>query len=737
MEGKTKVRDSIVCILCNCSIAEARNLPRHISRKHIEFISLRAKIENLPGPRVIAKTNDEMLSGTGIPRYIMDRYKKTLQPPITSWYPKIAKNNSKCLQKSTLDTSTILETSQTYIDSEIHVESPQTFIESEAHLELPQTYIDSETHLEPNQPSVDSESHLEPNQTSVDSESHLETNQTSVDSECHLEPTQTSFGFENHLEHSQRINKKSNNLESQNEANEKGNRKKGRQMTLSTKCQACNTIDIQIDSSNRILKEMCLITLQKDCKCSTKSNCCCRNKLNKISLNEINENKSSKVLKVTEDIAGEFVKDVTGPDCDERYFCKTCQRYGSKISSTHASKHDWVFWGYSAKDIYNLKDYMRKHLQSKQHALALATKNCPKNQKDREYIKDSNISTENACSAVQFITKNNLPVRCFESLVEYTNEVVNNGKAETEEKREILGNRHTNKSGCKNLQVACYHAARNKFVEKFNAESPITQQPPMLSISADKGTAFRDGTRQVVKMNFINEFGCSKEAFVAAPVVIDGSAYGAAESLTLELSKVCNPKNIVSISTDGASVYTGGETGMVKQLKENPRYDNRLVFLADFCHKAERLMSNNQPKWVTDTLSDSSDLVELIKSHGRIGEVLNECSNVYKIRYYTLQKMVKTRYYENTCQHIDSIFKDLPLIVESFPSLMEDYKIDDSDRNKIHGHLKKITDPVVISRLLLIKEVASVVSAMEKLAQAEDFSPFEYKSVIDELKSKL
>ena len=77
------------------------------------------------------------------------------------------------------------------------------------------------------------------------------------------------------------------------------------------------------------------------------------------------------------------------------------------------------------------------------------------------------------------------------------------------------------------------------------------------------------------------------------------------------------------MSTDGASVYTGDKSGMIKRLKEKENFNKKIIYLPDFCHKTERLMKSKTPSWMTETINLSSDLVSFVKLHVKIGEKLS------------------------------------------------------------------------------------------------------------------
>ena len=87
-----------------------------------------------------------------------------------------------------------------------------------------------------------------------------------------------------------------------------------------------------------------------------------------------------------------------------------------------------------------------------------------------------------------------------------------------------------------------------------------------------------------------------------------------------------------------------------------------------------------------------SYLTNLIRSHSRIGDILSSCSNIINSHYFAQQRVIDTRYFEHLVKHIEALFKNLPIFVQSFPSLIED-----EVKNKIAGYFRKITDSEFIA----------------------------------------
>ena len=83
-------------------------------------------------------------------------------------------------------------------------------------------------------------------------------------------------------------------------------------------------------------------------------------------------------------------------------------------------------------------------------------------------------------------------------------------------------------------------------------------------------------------------------------------------------------------------------------------------------------------------------------------------------------------------KHIEALFKNFPLIVYSFDSLIHDDRLLDEVKNKFLGHYRKLTNPEFITKLYLIREVTLEISKKEKEAPSETFNPFDSVRIIND-----
>ena len=162
---------------------------------------------------------------------------------------------------------------------------------------------------------------------------------------------------------------------------------KVRQLTINVNCKACDTIETQFESVQNVLKQICQTTIDKFCLCTDKNNCCCKDTFSSL-FNDFNEKKANQEKEKTvksSDILSNFFSEATDNE-KKKYFCKLCYKYASKKSSTHSSKSDWVYWGYSRELTWEFKDLMKKHLKSKQHLKSIELHEKEIKTKDSSYV---------------------------------------------------------------------------------------------------------------------------------------------------------------------------------------------------------------------------------------------------------------------------------------------------------------------------------------------------------------
>ena len=158
--------------------------------------------------------------------------------------------------------------------------------------------------------------------------------------------------------------------------------------------------------------------------------------------------------------------------------------------------------------------------------------------------------------------------------------------------------------------------------------------------------------------------------------------------------KVCNPAQVIAISTDGASAYTGCHKGAFELLKQDPDFNSGMQFLWDIPHKLERLMLKAEvnKQWVIDTIEESKILANAIEECEGLkfyikSKIVSNESNGFK--WHEIQKHSKTRFSTNVHHHFTPLMKDIPIMLHCIPLYLQETDIDSVTRNTIEGILKK------------------------------------------------
>ena len=252
------------------------------------------------------------------------------------------------------------------------------------------------------------------------------------------------------------------------------------------------------------------------------------------------------------------------------------------------------------------------------------------------------------------------------------------------------------------------------------------------------GTARRDGHRQAVTGSYISNYGEVLEHIISVALCPGGTAEAAKNHIKKEIKTIVDPSQIIGISTDGASAYTGVHKGMVELLKHDREFSPKVIFLSDICHKLERLMVHGNIKWVTDTviesvtlanaIDDSPGLMTFIKNRIKLDETTYTWSEI--------QKHSKTRFSANVHHHYGPLLRDVPILIESIPLYWNQTDVDDVTLNRVEYILKSVCNSEFIARCILMDRVSSVIALAEIAAQAVDFGAFDSVTLINKVKSK-
>jgi hypothetical protein len=257
-------------------------------------------------------------------------------------------------------------------------------------------------------------------------------------------------------------------------------------------------------------------------------------------------------------------------------------------------------------------------------------------------------ATENLCTAVQMMATYNLPYR-FYPLLCTTLQII------SRESINPLGNNHQSFNAVPKAQYACYEACREIVSRELKKTLSATGQTPRLHLSADKGTARKDCSRQAIVGTHIGGDGYPREVLLSVAAVQDSTANGAAQHFTKNVASLVDTKQIAFISTDGAATYTGRHKGMFQQLKEDSnRYTDKLLFIPDLCHRLERLLNNNSPAWFTDVIDTTDRVIAKMNSSPNLRNAVISYGQEAGLKYYAMQTTCETRFaidHNNFCEN--------------------------------------------------------------------------------------
>lgn len=422
---------------------------------------------------------------------------------------------------------------------------------------------------------------------------------------------------------------------------------------------------------------------------------------------------------------------------DLRWYCHLCYKHSPKVKYTRGGQNDWVIRGWKNPHNSKLRESMKYHLRSDQHSVSksIYEKSHTKSSLEANVkFKDLQAKcTENFCLAGLFLALNYLPGRFYTEMVEFIDKILTNiyfGKEFTHP----LGNQHQSKMASCIAQIAAYEAIRAVTLESNGEINPNTGISRRFTLACDKGTAPKDSTRQVIVETHINAQGKYEERLVTAAICGDATAKGAATHFKTYVEKVLNCSNIVAICTDGASVYVGHERGMIARLKSDLGLGAKLIELPDLNHKLERLMFHNKPQWFVEALSQSGEIVNHIRQHPTINRFLINAEAQTGKHYHAVTSMVQTRFTEYGSHHIQSVLKNIEILLEGLPALLNS---DQEAAAEFHAIriLNLISDRKLMAQLLLMDNIFVEIGICEKQAQAKAFSPFDYIHIVNKLRS--
>ena len=472
-----------------------------------------------------------------------------------------------------------------------------------------------------------------------------------------------------------------------------------------------------------------------------------------------------------------FTKQYNPATGDTLYFCCVCRRYGTtgRTGKRYRDGGDWAENGVSFK---NSKDrrmhYMRRHLSTTQHSKALKRK-----EEDIPYKvslgepkeEDEKVIRENRCRSEQQVVdskhdkamkrKKDIPYKIsLGEPAEEDEKVIGENRCQSEQhvvdselvdmqQRKLtpspesimptgtvnpLGNRHHPTTNFKDM-LSVFEAGRKHIKDKINSVNTLTKQRRKCSIALDKSTAPFDASREVIVASYMEDNGSIREVLLSAGKISDDPF----DHVTRHCEAFMETANVVAVSTDGATNFTGRHTDVFTRMKADSSYSDKMIHLPDFSHQMELLLKNTSPPWLQKTLSEANTISQILTFRSPLSQKLAEMSNSsWRGKFFPMTSVSETRYFESMHQHITSILKNLELLHHFLPVIL----------GAPNPHLQILRDsasvvynivrnPVFVSNLLYSDVVFAEVAKVEKMAQSPTFNPSGFIQIIDDFKTFL
>ena len=419
-----------------------------------------------------------------------------------------------------------------------------------------------------------------------------------------------------------------------------------------------------------------------------------------------------------------------------RYFCCKCTRYGQNVKiDTMSHITQWVEGGMVLKGEYRKHQAMTRHLQSVEHKYSLEVERKRLSERPSISLPTKNEmqeATENLCIAVEMMAMFNLPYRFYPVLCTTLHIICRDG-------RNPLGNNNQSLNVVPKAQHACYEACRDMVSRDLKAMLQATCQSRRIHLCADKGTASKDCSRQAIVATHIGSDGYPCEVLLSVAGIADSTAKGAAQHLTKHVSSLVDTQQVAIISTDGAATYTGLHSGMFKRLKDdNVGYSNKLMYIPDLCHRLERFLENNTPAWVQEVVEVTDKVIaKMNSSHHLQNAVIAEGHSAGGLKYFIMQATCQTRFAEYLHNSLRSFLRNIEILTVTLPRIIASDEISSLTRSNARFILQTVTDPSLITQIMLIDRVYERVEHIEKEAQRTCFGGFEYIRIVSELKELL
>ena len=482
-------------------------------------------------------------------------------------------------------------------------------------------------------------------------------------------------------------------------------------------CTACYQLKALKNVTINLLNELDNI-IKSECSCKDEF-CCCQEALDVLLKSKKCEvptesNDDHDMLKMNDE---NFALKFNGEKI--LHFCLTCVQYSNTSSQ-------WSQKGWECKTGLSVARAKQKHLHSVEHKKAVIAKD------SHTKTYDSNIPKivflENQMQVVQMMCEENLSYRSYPKICELLQNVTDNLGPK---RCNPVGNRNHSHENYKKHVVALHEAIRRDMHESDKEKSIITGLTPKYAIAYDKGTAFKDGTRQVIVGSKIGKTGEVEEFLISVGVLEEGGAVGGTNHIISMTEGKISKENIVFGSSDSENYYSGNEGGVGTRLVNHPCFSKKYIWLPDVCHNLERLLlpcdAPESENWVDETIKRTKVLQKLMTS-SKITRYMKQYAEIDSdVSFYIPQAFSETRFIEHSHKAIISIFRNLDILRRALPDIIHLKSNMDKDTVDTARQIYDlINDSSYVAKLGLLSKLFNTVAKTEQMAQAKVFGAFEF-----------
>ncbi|XP_047736097.1 uncharacterized protein LOC108673779 isoform X1 [Hyalella azteca] len=489
-------------------------------------------------------------------------------------------------------------------------------------------------------------------------------------------------------------------------------------------CKSCNSLE----NADKFFKLALKVALDE---CTHKTNdCCCTGKFAKLSGRTEEEKRVVSRHKARTFDGSSFLSQYNSKNDQIVYFCKVCLSRGRLSKGKRKVGESWTE-GMTFTTTRKKNIAMKMHLLSQQHKEAMEfTKSDDESQRRLGFPtrEEQEKATRNTMIAGIFMTSHSLPFRLYTALCAFLSLICPSHLSNP------LGNQHQTHVGIRHVLSANYEACATTMKRFFYSTFAATKSKRKITISCDKGTAPKDVSRQAIVATYVRDDGMPEEMVLGVPMIRQGGAVATTNHVKENVSLFLDPSTVAFVCTDSEAVYTGNESGMIEMLKTSNEFQN-LNGLPDFCHKIENLLQRSMPKWVSETLATCKCVSAFVNDYNIVKNIIHKHINLYHgSSFSTIPNQGQTRFAQYLYLHLDAILKNLPIMIEALPELVNTQTF---LSDKAIVILKSIIQDSFIIKVMFIRRLYKLISEKEKIAQNTDFGPFQYKHLVDNLASEL